>query len=180
MDKNTQIVFLVFTALMLVTVLIEAGAILAMLIAARKAQKTVETLAAEVRAHVLPLLAVSRTTVDDLKPKITRISANLVDSTNSMRAMAAHVNDAVGDVANRTKTQVANVDGMIQETLDQIGRAGDTLQQGLAGPMRQLSGIFNAFRAGLDVMRKRTPSPIAEGYESPYRRDAEEETFQPR
>ena len=55
-------------------------------------------------------------------------------------------------MAARTKTQAAHVEDMVDGTLDHITHAGNTIQHGISIPVRQMSGILNGIRAGIDVM----------------------------
>jgi hypothetical protein len=50
------------------------------------------------------------------------------------------------------------VDGMVKSTLDHLTLAVQALEHGVAVPVRQVNGIINGLRAGVDVMRKKTPS----------------------
>ena len=50
------------------------------------------------------------------------------------------------------------MDGMVKGTLDHITLAVHAIEHGIAVPVRQVSGILNGLRAGVDVMRKKDPS----------------------
>ena len=162
MDKTTQIVFIVFTAVVSVGVIIQAGAIIATFMAARKTQKKLHALIEDFRIHVLPAVSSSRAMIEDLSPKLKMISSNLVESSNELRTMADQVGGVVADAVGRTRVQVAHVDGMVEGALDQIARAANTIQSGIAIPVRQLTGIVNGLRAALNVIWSRPPQRQAE------------------
>jgi hypothetical protein len=157
MDKNTQIIFIIFTAVTAISVVIQGCAILGMFLAGRKAQKEVHALIEDFRVHILPIVSSSRALVEDLSPKVKVITTNLVDSSASVRTMAQEVSSVVGEVAERTRAQAAHVDGMVQGTLEHINHAGSTIQHGISVPLRQLNGIFNALRAAVNVIVSRAP-----------------------
>jgi len=47
---------------------------------------------------------------------------------------------------------------MVKGTLDQLTNAVHAIEHGVAAPVRQVNGILNGLRAGMDVMRKKTPT----------------------
>ena len=157
MDQTTQTVFLIFTIAIAVSVLIQTIAIIAMGLAARKMQKKVHTMVEEFRTHALPAISSSRAMMDDFAPKFKIISANLVESSNKLKTMAGEVGNVVGDVSERTRTQAAHFDGMVQGTLDHITQASSSIQHGVAVPVRQITGILNGFRAAMNVMCQKSP-----------------------
>jgi hypothetical protein len=157
MDKNTQIIFIIFTAVTAISVVIQGCAILAMFLAGRKTQKEVHALIEDFRVHVLPIVSSSRGLVEDLSPKLKIISSNVVDTSKNVRTMVQDVSGVVGEVAERTRAQAAHVDGMVQGTLDQINHAGTTIQHGISVPIRQLNGILNGLRAGVNVILSKGP-----------------------
>jgi hypothetical protein len=61
-------------------------------------------------------------------------------------------------VTTRAQAQAARVDGMVKGTLDQVTYAVHAVEAGIAAPVRQMSGILNGIRAGVEVLRKKTPS----------------------
>lgn len=157
MDKNTQIIFIIFTAVTAISVVIQGCAILAIFLAGRKTQKEVHALIEDFRVHVLPIVSTSRGLVEDLSPKIKVIASNAVDSSKTVSSMAHEVSSVVREIAERTRAQAAHVDGMVQGTLEQINHAGSTIQHGISVPIRQLNGILNGLRAGVNVILSKAP-----------------------
>ncbi|HEV2276154.1 MAG TPA: hypothetical protein VGR96_18420 [Acidobacteriaceae bacterium] len=163
MDKTTQIVFIVFTAVLTVSVLIQTSAVVAMFLAARKMQKKTQVLVEELRAHILPTINSSRAVIEDLAPKLKVVSGNLVETSDRLRGMAVEVSGVVGDVAQRTRAQAAHVDSMVEGTLDQLAHATQSIQHGIAVPVRQVAGVVNGVRAALNVMLAKQPIRDCEG-----------------
>ncbi len=64
----------------------------------------------------------------------------------------------VSNVTDRAQVQASRVDGMVKVTLDQLTNAVHAIEQGVAVPVRQVNGILNGLRAGMDVMRSKTPT----------------------
>jgi hypothetical protein len=158
MDKPTQTLLVVFIAIAAVSILMQAGFTVAMFIAARKTQKKVMGLAEDVRLHALPAIIASRDVIQDITPKLRVITENLTVISNTVRAKTEKVGGLVGDVTDRAQVQAVRVDGMVKGTLDHLTSAVQAIEHGIAVPVRQVNGILNGLRAGVDVMRKKNSS----------------------
>jgi citrate lyase gamma subunit len=158
MDKQSQTLIVVFIAVAALSLLIHAGSMLAVALGARKAQKKIMALADDVRLHALPVIMSSREVLQDIGPRLKTITANLEVTSTVLRSKSEQVSGVVGDVTNRAQAQAARVDGMVKGTLDQVTYAVHAVEAGIAAPVRQVSGILNGIRAGLEALRKKTPS----------------------
>jgi hypothetical protein len=158
MDKPTQTLLVVFIAIAAVSILMQAGFTVAMFIAARKTQKKVMGLAEDVRLHALPAIIASRDVIQEITPKLKVITENLTVVSTTLRAKTEKVGGLVGDVTDRAQAQAVRVDGMVKGTLDHLTSAIQAIEHGVAVPVRQVSGILNGLRAGVDVMRKKAVS----------------------
>ena len=155
MDKATQTLLVVFIAIAAVSILMQAGFTVAMFIAARKAQKKLMVLADDVRLHALPAIIASREVIQDLTPKLRTIAENLTAVSTTLRTRTEKVGGLVGDVTDRAQAQAVRVDGMVKGTLDHLTSAVQAIEHGVAVPVRQVNGILNGLRAGVDVLRKK-------------------------
>ena len=160
MDKTSQTLLVIFVGIAAVSILMQAGFTVGMFIGARKAQKKLMALADDLRLHALPVIMSSREIVHDLTPKIKTITDNLTATSTTLRSKAEQIGTVVGDVATRTQGQVSRVDGMVKVTLDQLTSAVQAVEHGLAVPVRQVNGIINGLRAGVDVLRQKNPAPL--------------------
>lgn len=157
MDKQSQTLIVVFIAVAALSLLVHAGSMVAVALGARKAQKKVMALADDVRLHALPVIMSSREVIQDIGPRLKTITANLEATSTVLRSKSDQVSGLVGDVTTRAQAQAARVDGMVKGTLDQVTYAAHAVEAGIAAPVRQLSGILNGIRAGVDVLWKKTP-----------------------
>ena len=158
MDKSSQTLLIVFIAVAAVSILMQAGFSAATFFAARKAQKKIMSLADDVRLHALPAIMSSRELIQDVTPKLKQITENLTATTATLRSKADQVGGLVGNVTERAQVQASRVDGMVKVTLDQLTNAVHAIENGVAVPVRQVNGILNGLRAGMDVMRKKSPT----------------------
>jgi hypothetical protein len=158
MDKSSQTLLVVFIAIAAISILMQAGFTVAMFLASRKAQKKITALVDDVRLHALPVIMSSRELIQDVTPKLKLITENLTATTATLRAKTDQVGGLVNNVTERAQFQASRVDGMVKGTLDQLTNAVHAIEQGVAVPVRQVNGILNGLRAGMDVMMKKTPA----------------------
>jgi hypothetical protein len=52
----------------------------------------------------------------------------------------------------RTRAQAARVDGMVTSMLNATADISETLQRAVKVPVREVAGLVNGFKAGLDVL----------------------------
>ncbi len=155
MDKPTQTLLVVFIAIAAISILAQACFTVGMFIAARKTQKKLMGLADDVRLHALPAIIASRDVIQDMTPKLRTITDNLAAVSTTLRAKSDKVGGLVGEVTDRAQAQAVRVDGMVKGTLDHLTSAVQAIEHGVAVPVRQVNGILNGLRAGVDVLRKK-------------------------
>jgi hypothetical protein len=160
MDKSSQDLLVIFIAIAAISILMQAGFTVAMFIGARKAQKKLMALADDVRLHAMPVIMSSREVIQDIAPKLKTITENLTATSTTLRAKAELIGSVVGDVTNKAHVQASRVDGMVKSTLDHLTLAVHAIENGVAAPVRQVNGIINGLRAGVDVMRKKSPNNL--------------------
>jgi hypothetical protein len=165
MNENSQILLLIFVAVAAISILMQAGFTLGIFLGARKTQKKLAALADDLRIHALPLIQTSRDIVHEVAPKISAltdkldtIADNLSATTATLRSKTDQIGALVGDVTTRTQGQVSRVDGMVKVTLDQVASAVQAIEHGIAVPVRQVNGVINGLRAGVEVLRQKTPN----------------------
>ena len=158
MDNSTQTWLVVFVAVAAISILMQAGFTVAIFLGARKAQKKLMALADDVRLHALPVIMSSREMIQDLTPKVKTITENLTVTSATLRSKTEQIGVVVGDVTERAHVQASRVDGIVKGTLDQLTIAVQAIEHGIAAPVRQVNGILNGLRAGVDVMRSKAPS----------------------
>ena len=155
MDNSTQTLLVVFIAIAAISILMQAGFTVAIFLGARKAQKKITALADDVRLHALPAIMSSRELIQDLTPKLKSITENLTATTATLRSKTEQIGVVVGDVTEKAHVQASRVDGIVKGTLDQLTLAVQAIEHGIAVPVRQVNGIINGLRAGVDVMRSK-------------------------
>lgn len=158
-----EVIFIIFTAVTSIGVLIQAFVLLAMFFAVRKATGELHEVSGQLKQHLVPTLATARNLVEDISPKVKVATSNLVEASSILRSQAEHINKTVNQVTDRAHAQVTRVDEMATAVLDGLTQATAAVQHGISTPLKQVSGVFNGLRAGLDVLRKKEHQTHVEG-----------------
>jgi predicted component of type VI protein secretion system len=148
-------VYILFTALVAVAMLIQAGVLLGILIAMKTSLKRIEKIAAMAEEHAIPALTTAKNLLDSVSPQLKAAADNVAAASETLRTQADHVNDTLDVVLRRTEAQAERVDEMITGTLNTVADATAAVQRTVNGPVRQISALLNGIRAGLDVLRGR-------------------------
>jgi methyl-accepting chemotaxis protein len=159
LSQGYYLTFLIFIGIIALGALVQMIVLAVIAIGLAKAVKKGEQELAELKGHVLPLIAKSRDLVEDLTPKLKTVTANLVDVTNTIRSQVkdisgtvSHANETAQDVVKKTEGQIARVDEMVTAVLDTVTTATENLQSMVMRPMRQVNGIYAGLKTGLNVL----------------------------
>jgi hypothetical protein len=158
MDSTAQTFLEIFVVVVAISFLVQACFTVAIFVGARKTQKKLVALADDVRLHALPVIMSSRDVLQEITPKVKIITENLAVTSETLRRKTDQIGGVVSDVTNRAHVQASRVDGMVKGTLDGLTSAVQAIEHGVAVPVRQVNGILNGLRAGVDVLMKKTPT----------------------
>jgi methyl-accepting chemotaxis protein len=152
-------VLLALTIVIGVGVLAFIAVLIALAITALRARKRIHQLMQQyetsVAPHIDPMVQSARSLVEDVSPKLKHITSNLVEVSDILRSEAQHITVSLSDVVERTHQQAARVDHIVSSTLNGIGQATAAVQEGIAIPMRHLSGMLDGLRAGFGSLRRK-------------------------
>jgi hypothetical protein len=108
--------------------------------------------------RVEPLIVNSKKLVNDNGPKITAVIArasqiadNAKDISDVARDQAHRFAEVGRDVADRAKAQVARVDAVVDDTVEQVHHAGTNLRVAAMKPMREASGVIAGLKAAVST-----------------------------
>jgi len=161
--QTQQIVWIIFDGVAAVGVLIQALVLVAIFLAIKKTAGEVHELSDQLKQHLIPTIAVTRNLIEDISPKIKVATSNLVEASSILRSQAEQINKTVTQVSEVAQAQVSRVDELATAVLDGITQATAAVQHGIASPLRQVSGVLNGLRVGLDVLRKKDRVTHVEG-----------------
>jgi methyl-accepting chemotaxis protein len=113
----------------------------------------------EVTTRVEPIIDTVRKLTDENAPKISVLTSNVVDISanakdiSTMAKEQAHRFAEVGrDIADRAKAQIARVDAVVDDTVEQVHQAGDNMKAAVMKPMREAGAVFAGVRAAVSTL----------------------------
>ena len=157
-ESNTKLL-MIFIGIVAFSSLAQAVIFVAMAIGAAKTQKRVLAISEELYTHALPTIRSVQELIRETTPKVKVITENLVETSHVVRSKAQEFDVTLTDVNQRTRHQVARVDGMVSSTLMAANDIISTVQHSIRVPVREMAGMVNGLKAGLDVLAGR-----AKGY----------------
>jgi hypothetical protein len=143
---------MIFVGILAFAMLVQAIVFVALAVGAGKMRKKLMGFIDEMQTKVVPLAESVRTLVQDSSPKVKVITENLVETSHIVRSKAQEFDTTLTDVNARAGKQVARVDGMVTNVLDTTSHISTSVQNAVRAPVREINGIINGFKAGLDVL----------------------------
>lgn len=159
MHEVPQWIYITFTAVTAVGVLMQALVLLGMLLALKGALGRLDDVSKLAEQHVLPALASARHLLEEVSPKLKVAADNVVQASQTLRSQSQHVNTTLDDLLKKTESQADRIDEMVTATLNTIAHATSTMQRVVVTPARQVSAVLNGLRAGLDVLWHKEHEP---------------------
>lgn len=150
--ENLLTVFIVVTAL---AVVVQAAILAGMYFAMRKTSATVESLAEEVKAKVLPTAELAHSMITEMRPKIENIVDNVSVSTTVLRTQVERVDATLTDIMDRTRLQVIRADEFVNSTMDKLEETREVVQRTVVSPVRHISGLMHGVTAGVEAFFSR-------------------------
>jgi len=130
-----------------IAVIVQAALVFAMY---RVTKATQDKLVPVVDA-ALPAIAGLRRLVEENTPKFSQMMTDSAEMTKLLREQVNRLGEVVKDVSDRARAQVARIDGVVDQAVDQLGEASGVVRTAIVGPVKQVDGIMHGIRAALSV-----------------------------
>jgi uncharacterized protein YoxC len=121
---------------------------------------------AGVTEKVEPLIETVRQIASDSAPKIATITTRAVEIAGNAKDISDVANDQahrfaeVGrDIADRSKAQIARIDAVVDETVEQVHHAGDNVKAAVLKPVQEAGAVFAGVKAAVFFVCQRPPPP---------------------
>ena len=148
---NTRLL-MIFIGVLAFAIVVQTIVFLAMAIGLMKAQKKVMGIVEQVHEATLPTIKSVGELVRETSPKVRVITDNLVETSHIVRTKAQEFDVTLTDANMRTRKQVAHVDGMVSSALQATSDLAASVHRVIQIPVREVSGLVNGLKAGLDVL----------------------------
>jgi len=154
---------MIFIGIVAISLLIQALVVVALGVIAAKVRTRLMQIVEEIRPKAInaiekatPLIESTANIVRDAQPKVKVVTDNLVEVSHVVRAKAQELDVTISDVNQKTRAQATRVDGMVTSVLTSTSDIAAKIEHGIKVPVREVSGIVNGLKAGLDVLMGRT------------------------
>lgn len=172
---NSRLLML-FVGMVAVAMVTQAVVVLIAAIGAAKARKQLLSIAHEIKSKAIPVIDSTQGFVHELHPKIRVLTDNLVETSQLVREKAQDFDHTITEVNQRARVQTARVDDMVTSVLDTTAGIASGIQKSVQAPVREIHGIVNGFKAGLEVLTGRRgnhkptvyPAPNATSNANPF------------
>ena len=148
-DAHWTMIFVGIVALCCVIVIL---ALIGVVIAALRVRAIAAEAVANATRKAAPLLTEANTLFHEVGPHVRKISANVASISETVKGKVNQFDQTLTDVNDRTKAQVARVDGMVNEALTTTSDIASTLQRGVRAPIREFAEVKEVFKAAVDVL----------------------------
>jgi len=108
--------------------------------------------------HTEPVVDSFRHLINTNAPKISGIVTSAEETASNVREISVVAKDQayrfaeVGrDISDRAKAQVARVDAVVDETVDQVQHLGTNVRSAVMKPVSEVSGVLAGIRAGVSA-----------------------------
>ena len=159
---NTRLL-MIFIFIVALSMFAQAVVVIIAAVGAAKTQKRLLAIAEELHTRATPIINTAEELIRETLPKVKTISDNFVDVSHVVREKAhqfeatlTDVNSTVTDVNKKAKAQAARVDSMVSTALTATGALAEMIHQGIRTPVREAVGVVNGFKAGIDVLLKKS------------------------
>ncbi|MCC6861073.1 MAG: hypothetical protein IT158_21070 [Bryobacterales bacterium] len=96
-----------------------------------------------------PILDSTHRMVEETRPKIEQISADLSEITRTSRAELGRLAEAVGDISERARMKAASVDAALDGAAQNLQQAASSVRSAAVRPVREAGAVAAGARAFL-------------------------------
>ena len=131
-----------------VAVVVQAALVFAMYKVAKASEEKVMPLV----DTVTPLVVTVRKLVDDNGPRISQVTIDSVEIAKITREHVVRVGELVKECTDRTRTQMARLDHIMDDAAIKLEGAGDAVRTAVLRPAREVNGVLHGLKAALAVV----------------------------
>jgi methyl-accepting chemotaxis protein len=155
---------MIFVAIIALALVVQALGFVIAAVFASKLLLKLGDIAERAEERTGPFLTKTTELLDDVTPRLRSISNNVEQMSYTVRAKCDEVgetlsqlNRTVVDANNRTRNQVARVDGIVSDALHTTEQVSHVVQEGIRVPVKQMAGIIAGLKVGLETFVRRSP-----------------------
>jgi len=160
LHDNIMLVFVIVAA---IAIVVQMAILYMMYRAMRQTSQRLEGIAGRLENQTSPVLVTAQAILDDARPKLSEITANLAESTATIRVNVAHLGETTSEILDRARLQAVRLDEFVSNTVDKIEDTTEVVQHSVLGPIRRVHAIVKAVSAGVGYLRANSSRRKGEG-----------------
>jgi methyl-accepting chemotaxis protein len=110
----------------------------------------------DIRSAVMPIIFDLRKVLTKASPQLESAVVDLAVFTHSLRNQTEELEATSTEVSERVRRLSSRLDSMLSNMLDIVERSGNTLNDAVARPLRQVAGIVASAKAIIESLREKT------------------------
>jgi hypothetical protein len=150
MEQNTGLT--VALILVAIAVLMQAGAMLGIWLAVRRVPGQIESVRADVKQRLDPLTQSALEIVNNSREPLRIITANLAEISQILRDRTSDADRVAAELLDKSRSQIVRVDRMVSDLVERIDATADSVQNGVLGPIQEVSAVVKGVRSGLEFL----------------------------
>ena len=146
MNPNLLTLFIAITS---VAVVLQMLILLGLYLTVRRTTSQVEGIALDFRRRSIPIIENARDVLADATPKVKEITANLTETSATLKKHAGTLGDTAVELALRAKNKVVHADDVLTRTLERVEKTTGAVQNSVLSPVRQVNGLLHGISVGI-------------------------------
>jgi hypothetical protein len=159
MDRDPKLAVILF--LVAVAVVLQAGAMVGILLSMLKVRREVEGLRADVKQRLDPLAQSVAGILADAREPVRTLIANLAEISNVLRDRTGQVDRVVAELVERSRLQIIRADQMISDLAEKVGSTAQAVERQVMVPIQEAAAVIKGVRSGLEFLLSRRRAPRA-------------------
>ena len=159
LSSGNSRLLMIFVGIVAFCFLVQAIVWVGLAVGAMKLSKKVMGITDDLHRRALPIIGSAEHLLQETAPKIRVVTDNIVETSHLVRnkvtefdATLSDANKTFVDANNKTRAQVARVDGMVSSALTRTASLGDMIHDSIRTPVKQVAGVVSGLKVGLDVL----------------------------
>lgn len=145
----------VFRWIIVLGVMLAAAAVVVqavLVFAMYRVTKTTQNEIVTVANAASPVLESAGRLIEESTPKLSQIINDSSEMVKTLREQVNRLGEVVKDASDRARAQVARIDGVVDQTVEQVQAASGVVRGAIVLPVKQMDGIMHGLRAALAVL----------------------------
>lgn len=149
MDHQLQVLLVIFVAVTALAVVTQLGILMALFLGVRRTQGKIEGI---LDRHVEPLLVTVRDMVSNSRKAVDRLNEAADEVATFARNQTGRLDQLMAETTDRARLQLIRADLMVADALNRIEKTTESVQRGIAGPVREIQALLVGVRTALDFL----------------------------